>query len=269
MFSNRFNALSKECSFAYEILASGVTQIRKANYAKKGIYYQSFISLSVGLERISKLCILLDYYISNNGEFPTDKFLRKLGHNINKLYKKSVEIKEKYDFNFNYLNSLDSEIHKNMINILSDFATRDRYENLNVLVNASQENNPISLWFNLVDVKLFDKHISEKKKQKIVHNADIIHMLTGQFTSVLHSSEDGGLISDVREGSFRTGVYSSVSPYRQLYLAQIVRYWTELLWKLQYKAMAIGKEEIPYFSDMFGCFYNDNSYFRGIRNYEK
>ncbi len=86
MFNEKFNALSNECAFAYEILASGITQIRKANYSKKGIYYQSFISLSVGLERLSKLCILFDYYISNNGEFPTDKFLRNLGHDINKLY---------------------------------------------------------------------------------------------------------------------------------------------------------------------------------------
>lgn len=97
----------------------------------------------------------------------------------------------------------------------------------------------------------------------------MIHRLTSPLTSVLHSSEDGNIITDVREGSFRTGIYNSVTPYRQLYLAQIVRYWTELIWKLQYKAMDIGKDEIPYFSDMFGCFYNDNSYFRGIRNYNK
>lgn len=269
MFNENFNALSKECAFAYEILASGITQIRKANYAKKGIYYQSFISLSVGLERLSKLCILLDYYISNNGEFPTDKFLRSLGHDINKLYNKSIDIKEKHNFNFKYLNNLNNEIHINMLNIISDFATRDRYENLNILVNAKQENNPISLWFTLVDLNLFEKHITKKKKQKIAHNAEVIHRLTSPLTSVLHSSEDGNIITDVREGSFRTGIYNSVTPYRQLYLAQIVRYWTELIWKLQYKAMDIGKDEIPYFSDMFGCFYNDNSYFRGIRNYNK
>ena len=269
MFNENFNALSKECAFAYEILASGITQIRKANYAKKGIYYQSFISLSVGLERLSKLCILLDYYISNKGDFPSDKFLRSLGHNINKLYNKSIDIKEKYNFNFKYLNYLNNEIHINMLKILSDFATRDRYENLNILVDAKQENNPISLWFSLVDLKLFEKHISKRKKEKIAYNAEMIHKLTTSFTSVLHSSEDGNIITDVREGSYRTGIYNSVLPYRQLYLAQIVRYWTELLWELQYKAMEIGKEEIPFFSDMFGCFYNDNSYFRSIRNYEK
>ena len=151
MFSTTFTALNKESQFAFEILHSGVTQIRKANYGRKGIYYQSFINLTVGIERIAKLSILLDYYIENNGNFPNDKFVRKLGHNINKLYNQSHEIKEKYSLNFNYLNDFD-DIHHNVLDILSDFATKDRYENINILVNAQQENNPISMWFEKVDM---------------------------------------------------------------------------------------------------------------------
>jgi hypothetical protein len=139
MLNDTFNALPKEAQFAFEILNSGATQIRKANYAKKGAYYQSFINLTVGIERIAKLCVLLDYYIENNGKFPNDKFVRKIGHNINKLYNQSMVIKQKYSFQFRFLNNLN-EIHLNIINILSSFATKDRYENINILVNAKQNN---------------------------------------------------------------------------------------------------------------------------------
>ena len=59
----------------------------------------------MGLERLAKICILLDFYIQNNGNFPSDKVLRNIGHNIQELYNKSKEIKEFYEFKFKYLNN--------------------------------------------------------------------------------------------------------------------------------------------------------------------
>ena len=41
-----FRALVEEATFTKEMLASGVTQIRNANYARKGAYFQSFTRLS-------------------------------------------------------------------------------------------------------------------------------------------------------------------------------------------------------------------------------
>ena len=268
MFNDTFKSLSKEAAFAFDILNSGVTQIRKANYAEKGIYYQSFINLSVGIERVSKLCILLDFYIKNNGQFPNDKFLRKIGHDINKLYTMSINIKQEYTFEFQFMDNLDGTIHQNILSILSDFAVKDRYENLNNLVNAKQENNPISIWFHDVDMQLFEKHISENKKLKIIHNAKMMNDFCGHFMLVQHTTEDGDDIDDVEESSLRTGIYEAVSPYRQLYVAQIIRFWTELLRALQYEAMSLGKEDIPWFNEGFGCFYNKDSYLRSRKNYE-
>ena len=59
-FNNTFNALLKEAQFTKEILGAGATQIRNANYARKGLYFQAFTSLSTGFERIGKLCLMLD-----------------------------------------------------------------------------------------------------------------------------------------------------------------------------------------------------------------
>jgi len=269
LYSKTFNALGNEAAFAFEILQSGITQIRKANYAKKGAYFQSFINLSVGLERIGKLCLILDYYIEHNGDFPSETYLKKnIGHNIIKLYEKSLGVKEKYNFKFTWLNKLEHDIHQNILEILSDFAIKDRYENINILVNTKQENNPIQKWFEKVDMLIFEQRISDTKKKKIYIQAQQVHQLISPFTLVMHSSESGDEITEVQEASLRTGIYKAVSPYRQLYVAHIIRFWTELIWELQYKAMDLGKEEIPFFSDMFGCFYNADSYLRTRKNYE-
>ena len=40
-YTKTFRALLEEAQFTKEILAIGVTQLYKANYASKGIYYQS------------------------------------------------------------------------------------------------------------------------------------------------------------------------------------------------------------------------------------
>jgi hypothetical protein len=58
LLSQTFNALNKEAQFTKEMLGSGATQIRNANYASKGVYFQAFTSRSTGLERIGKLCLI-------------------------------------------------------------------------------------------------------------------------------------------------------------------------------------------------------------------
>jgi hypothetical protein len=78
MFNKTFQALANEAEFTKEILGSGATQIRRANYASKGIYFQSFTSLPTGFERIGKPCLMLDYYIKNNGNFPNLQYMKKV-----------------------------------------------------------------------------------------------------------------------------------------------------------------------------------------------
>jgi hypothetical protein len=57
-FTQTFIALVNEAEFTKEMLGAGATQIRQANYATRGIYFQAFTSLATGLERIGKLCLM-------------------------------------------------------------------------------------------------------------------------------------------------------------------------------------------------------------------
>lgn len=268
MFSESFKALNKEAQFTKEMLGAGATQIRNANYATKGIYFQAFTSLSTGLERIGKLCLMLDHYIDNGGKFPDFGYMKKnIGHNIALIYNKTTAVVAKRSLSLEFLHNLDDTIHQNILMILTDFAEGDRYSNINLLVGSKRTSDPIAAWFEHVDKPLYETRITSKKKLSIENNARAVSRLMGDIALVRHTSETGTEITSVEEASFRTGLQEAVSPYRQLYVLQIIRYWVEVLSSLQNEAMHISND-IPFFSEVFALFYNEDSYIRTRKTWD-
>lgn len=265
-----FRALLEEATFTKEILASGVTQIRKANYTRKGVYFQCFTNLSTGLERIGKLCMILDYYIKNNGKFPNMNFVKvQIGHDLELLYSNSKAVINDHNISFIFSPNLDDVLHQEIIRILSTFAKGNRYANINFLVSQIKENDPIFDWHEKIDKQLYATRVSEKLKKKIETNAEVIDILLSLNTLIIHSSKSRKEINTVREASIQTGKNNAVSKYRQLYLLQIIRYWVEILIELQYIASNINKNDIPYFTEIFTIFYNENSYFLTRKTFDE
>lgn len=257
-----FRALAEEATFTKEILASGVTQIRNANYTRKGVYFQSFTSLATGLERIGKLCLMLDYYIKNNGHFPDMKFVKKhIGHDLILLYTKSKDIVNEYNVAFNFQSNIDGLLHQEILSILSAFAKGDRYSNIDFLVTQSRDSDPIFEWYNRVDRVLYEQRVSVKKRKTIESSAAKIGKKMFPFTMVRHSSESRNEVNSIRDASHFTGMTIAITKYRQLYLLQIIRYWVELLIDLQHRASGINNADIPFFTEIFSIFYNDDKYF--------
>jgi hypothetical protein len=270
MLSETFGALASEAQFTKEMLGSGATQIRNANYATKGIYFQAFTSLSTGLERIGKLCLMVDHYIETGGKFPDLKYMKKeICHNISLIYEKSKSVVEHRAISFDFLNNLDHPIHQSILKVLSDFAEGDRYSNINLLAGLKGGDDPVAIWYEMVDKVIFESYVSRSRKAKILRNAQIIDDLIGNFTLVRHTSETRGDITSVQEASYRTGVFEAVAPRRQLFVLQIIRYWVELLGELQHIAMKMGKEDIRFFGEIFAPFYNPDSYLRTRKTWEK
>jgi len=143
MFNETFQALSKEAEFTKEMLGSGATQIRNANYAAKGVYFQAFTSLSTGLERLGKLCLMLDHYIKHSGKFPDRGYLQnKIRHNIGLIHEKSAAVVTKCSISMKFLQNLNNPIHQAILKILSDFAQGERYSNINLVVGAKRRAIP-------------------------------------------------------------------------------------------------------------------------------
>ena len=265
-----FKALLKEAEFTKEMLGSGATQIRSANYASKGVYFQAFTSLSTGLERVGKLCLMLYHYVDHNRQFPDSNYMKnQIGHNISMIYQQSKAIIPKYSISMKFLQNLDDSVHQAILSILSEFAMGDRYSNIDLLVGRGRQNDPIATWFRQVDQPIYQGRVAQKKKDAIQRNAAAVESILGPHAMVLHTSETGDEVTDVEQASQMTGMYEAVAPYRQLYVVQVIRYWVELLGSLQYKAMGAGGEDIPHFGEIFALFYNDDSYIRTRKTWDK
>lgn len=270
MLTPTFNALLREAQFTKEMLGTGATQIRLANYATKGIYFQSFTSLSTGLERIGKLCLMLDHFIETGGKFPTLKEMKhQIGHKLELLYQRSQDVIERRSIKLRFTHDLSNPVHAAIVNVLHDFAEGDRYSNIDVLVGGSASADPIARWFNEVDMLLFSSRVSQRKKEQIVHNARVGAQLLGSFSMILHTTETGEEITDFEKGSRYTGIWEAVAPHRQLAVLQVIRYWTELIGELGHAAQALPGEHIPYFGEVFGMFYNDDSYLKSRKTWDK
>lgn len=265
-----FNALLREAQFTKEMLGSGATQIRRANYASKGIYFQAFTSLATGLERIGKLCLMLDHFIESRGAFPTPREMKQqIGHKLELLYTRSQEVVGRRSIQLRFTGDLLNPVHHAIVRVLHDFAEGDRYSNIDILVGGSSFSDPVARWFNEVDMLLYAACVPQRKKDEIERNARMGAQLMGAFSSVLHTSETGEEITDFKDGSRRTGIWQAVAPHRQLAILQVIRYWTELIGQLEHAAQALPGEHIPYFGEVFAMFYNDDVYLKSRKTWEK
>jgi len=258
---NIYDALTKEAQFTCEILCAGITQIRKANYARRGIYFQAFTNLSTGYERIGKLCILLDNMMMNNGTEPDAKlFQNELRHNLMRIYENVSNIQQKRNYTLEFIQSLDTEKHLKILSVLSGFAKGDRYSNFDMIMGKNNYQDPIEKWYNEVDLTIYEKMISGKKKTQIEYNARSISFLADPVMMISYTREDGSEIDTVYEGSRSTGVTEAVQPYRQLYTFQIARYFMEVLSALQNDCIEKYDFSIPCFDEIFRVLYNSDNY---------
>ena len=267
-FSPAFRALLKEAQFTNEMLGAGATQIRKANYATKGIYFQAFTSLATGLERIGKLTLIVDHHIASQGGFPDyGELKRDIGHKLRLLWERSRDVASNRNIVIADTANLEDPIRQSILTILHAFAEGDRYCNINLVTGRPSTRDPVAEWLRKVDVPLYNTRVRASRRVVVARNARIIAEVMGQFTFVQHSTEDDQDLSDLYEASQRTGMFESVAPYRQLYVLQIIRYWARLLTELTTLAHAQGSHDIPYFSEIFGAFLADDTYFRSRKTW--
>jgi len=145
-FGSQWRAVQCEAQLAAEQIAHGVTVLGRANHVQLGLYLQAFFGLSIGLERLGKLIFIVDHAIKSEGEFPTDQDLRGFGHDLASLLPKGEEIGACLDPNLDYIVRPNDPIHQGIKDVLSLFAMRLRYYNLNYLTGSSQgQQDPVEL----------------------------------------------------------------------------------------------------------------------------
>lgn len=164
-FPPSFLLLQQEGYLISSCLATGLTELRKANVNNQGAFYSSLFNLSVGLERLLKSIIIIDHMIKNNLVPPSEKELKNYGHNLEELYDKAVSISNEINEKIPERRELH-KIDKEIMLLLSNFAKTTRYYNLNALSSQQKEVCPLINW-NKIIMLIIHNDLTKKQREKI------------------------------------------------------------------------------------------------------
>jgi hypothetical protein len=270
LFSPRWNALAREAGIASHSISSGLEALRKANYADKGLYNHAFFGLSIGLERLLKLIVLIDFAILNGGTYPDDAYFRKLGHNIQLLYSEARIVHGRLSNPRGRYEIPSSGLESDIIAFLARFATSARYYNLNFLAGKSQPPqtmDPIAEWATNIGSQILKKHYSKAMRERDRRNAAMIGAMMEGVSSVRHLSEEGTILDTVEDASLRTGENQIMQKYGTFYCAKIVRLPYMILYDLEYAAHAVHLDDVPALHEFFFPFLNEDAYLKSRKTF--
>ncbi|BFQ92478.1 hypothetical protein [Gallibacterium anatis] len=228
--NKKANRIYDELEFSRGLLGYGLNAIRKANIQYKYLYPIAFSSLGLGLERMGKICITLDYYIKN-GVFPNEKKIKDYGHNLTKVFQSIENLYPNYCEKHSPL----SEIHNKIIKELDEFAkgSGTRYSNIN-FITSEVDNNPIKNWYINIDEYILEKFITNSRKKYLEEQAKIISMFFSNTITTFHSELDEIITS---HNELFNNIYLSqeVAGYRALFLIQIIEYIFDFLTTINHR----------------------------------
>ena len=114
-----YSLISQEGYLISSCLATGLTELRKADVHNKGSFYTSLFNFSIGLERLMKAVVIIDHMLENKMRAPTKKVLKAYGHNVFELYGTCASISDKRAVNVKPRAELD-EVGQDMLRSLND-----------------------------------------------------------------------------------------------------------------------------------------------------
>ena len=212
--SEQQERLYDEILFTKWLLGHGLTYLRKACFTDKGIYFDSFNSLSLGLERLCKICIILDY-IKREGKYPESNYITKFGHNLEKLIIKLESISiNKCEF---------TKLHRLIISHLSKFAdSKGRYSNINFITNGATQ-DPIDEW-SKIDQYIIEHSVTSYDKKRCKKSEK--HYQFGNTIPTIalgYESDKRKNINSSDDFFHQYAKFELVSGYRVLFLIQIIQ----------------------------------------------
>jgi hypothetical protein len=254
----------REGGIAAESLYSGLTALRKANYAQSSLYNHAFFGITIGLERLAKLVILLDSR-ARTGAYPSDKdFRTAYGHRLTRLFEKVEEIRLRHPTSLNW-SIPDRGVTMTALGILSEFAEKTRYYNINVLVGASgvtAQRDPIEAWYADVGGWALSYRYTDRRRISDHEFAMNLSLQLGNSAHVAHRAEDGTAVSTVYEAALRSRQMEVVQREGTFVCVSLARHISELLTGLTYACWSAGANDVPALHEFFGLLNNRDSYLR-------
>lgn len=238
MFTEKEQLLANEAALTASLLSNGLNALRRADVYNQGLYYQAFFSLSIGIERLLKMIILSQHRYENNGDFPTNINLRKLGHDI-------VKLCEYIGVNFG-----TNTIYFDILSFLNVFAKKSRYYNIDSMLNADiSYTNPLNDW-----AVISEKILNSVNQKKVIQNKKSLSNMLDSISEIsfydLSGKEHSSAIFMLDEWETREVIQS----YSVQYVFQIIVKLTEQIRQLERK-----KFLTPVLSEFFALY---NTYWK-------
>lgn len=162
MFTEKELNLANEAALTASLLGNGLNALRKADLYNKGLYYQAFFSLSIGIERLLKIIVITQYRVEHEAIFPDDINPRKFGHDLIKLCE------------YTGIKFENNSLYFKLVAFLNDFAKKSRYYNIDSMMNINVSyDDPLSDWY-LISRDIYN---SSKKKNIIQNKQELANMI--------------------------------------------------------------------------------------------
>ena len=233
-FSKEEKLLLLEGSLSGYAIGEGLECLRKANIYEKGIYYQAFFSLSIGIERLLKLIIIYDYRENHIGEFPDNNYIKSKGHDLYEM--------------FEIINPqiLENRTYNAIIKFLSNFAQTTRYYNLDILTRREIQNlNPLEEWNNIEKIILEEY----KPKFKEMHNKIELANLLNQSSFISYLDMNLNQINDTLALINESEIRDIIQGYDVFIFYKIISSLVRKLTDYEYR-----NNFFPYLREFYMCF---------------
>lgn len=230
MFTEKERNLANEASLTASLLGSGLNALRKADLYNKGLYYQAFFSLSIGIERLLKIILINQYRVNHDGAFPTNINPREFGHDLIKLCK------------YTGIEFESNSLHIQLIAFLNDFAKKSRYYNIDSMMNANVKyDDPLSDWYAISQ----DIYHSVRKKNIIQNKKELANMIESVSLIRFHDLQ-GNEITDAM------GLLEEIES-RDIIQSYSVQFMFEIITKLvnEIRRLEAKKYMMPILSEFF------------------
>jgi len=238
-----------EAALSSDAIGYGLTALRSYSFADKGRFFSGMFMLSIGLERILKLILVFDEGY-RSGALPTDDALRTAGHDITSLLAHAKTINASRGLGVQ-IERVEDPLCRDLVALVSAFARRARYHNLNVLSGAARDEDeePLAAWDRVIGAELVRRHHRRSKDaDETLELARAVDRHGGAV--VLHSAEDGAPIRTMETLAEAEAHIGTKQKYATWYALCVVEFCADLL-----KALDEQVQPPTYVSEHFRYFH--------------
>jgi hypothetical protein len=267
--SKVFFLLQQEGYIIRSCLTNGLTALRNADLESRGTYYTAFFQLSIGLERMMKVTLILDYMTENQLRLPDNNQTKKYSHNLLKLLDEIKNVADKR--NIILINPISpSSIEYTIMEFLDLFAQRSRYANLDALSGKSTNDDPLSSWNKIIALIIHD-NVSVSTQRRIIQESNFVEGIVDDAIKILYHDLENNSLS-LNRALTEVRLHNLAAPYAVWHTMQIIAYLEHIMTKISDTAQRLNQEldssvtHIPTMREFFDYVWLDKKW---IKNKKK